>query len=365
MEVFLPDNFSASEIAYRPSSMSPEHVAEVLKYYLPDCSVTSVAELDAPAFHTDNFKVTCSAAGVEQTVLVRKYKTLAPEQINFYIGIISDLETKGVAVAHFLKTIDSQKYSIAINEGWYAVVDFIDAKHFSPTEDNFKNCARAIAGMHQALASLPPDVIDRIDQLSHEGYTYFNIIASYVPQDFLAIQELLTVRPELSAVDSLVLNNIGLCAELAQKLLARFPAMGTLPHQIIHSDLHPHNLLVDSAGKIIIIDFDGMRKSQRGRDIAFAIHRLGRQFFAAGGVEPSVASATRLRQIFLDSYRSRASITVAEEEQLGWLLRDEFLKKTLFVLRSVYLEGKETYRAELPKFFAALREIDYFWPPSL
>ena len=365
MELFQPDNFSTAEITYRPSSRQPGFFYPILRRYIPNCQIESVAELEHPAFNTENFKVVLSDGVARRVVLVRKYKSIQPEQINFYVGIIDQLLQGGVAAVHFLKTADADRPETQYDGAWYAVADFIEARHFFPTQENYAASARAIARLHRALQALPPATVERVDQLSQQGYTYFNIVKQYTVSDFEYFKEFLAKHPAPTQTERLVLEHIDLCLGLAERIARRDAELHALPRQIIHSDLRPHNLLVDQTGRIIILDFDGMRLSQRGRDIAFAIYRLGRQFGAAARQSYDGGQAIELKKIFLGAYQTVTPIDPAEEQLLGHLLCDEFLRKLLFVLRSAYVDGQDTFRKEIPKFLAALREINYFWPEDV
>jgi Ser/Thr protein kinase RdoA (MazF antagonist) len=80
------------------------------------------------------------------------------------------------------------------------------------------------------------------------------------------------LRPKLMSVDELSIRN------LALEALDRFeenvlPGMNTLPRQVIHNDLNPHNLILASAAPFSVagvIDFGDMLEAPRANDVAVA-----------------------------------------------------------------------------------------------
>ena len=137
--------------------------------------------------------------------------------------------------------------------------------------------------------------------------------------------------------------------------------MKKLGKQVIHSDLHPHNILMNGDQVDAIIDFDSMRLSQQARDVAFAIYRFGRQFFVDDNSNVK-EEAPRLVKLFIDSYGVTKKLSEKEIGLLPILVKDEFLKKILCVLNGVYAESNFAWAKDLGKFLAAIDEINYFWP---
>ena len=150
---------------------------------------------------------------------------------------------------------------------------------------------------------------------------------------------------------------------IAQVRISKRALIKNLPQQIIHSDLHPHNVLFKGQAAAAIIDFDCMRLSPVARDVAIATYRFGRQFLVGQKMSETNLrkKAKKLQDQFLTAYQRINPLTPQEIKALPLLIKDEFLTKLLFVLRGAYLEGNISWTQDTIKFIDALKEINYFW----
>lgn len=362
MKIFQPDNFSEAEIRYRELNDILFFVPEVLDHYFSDYCVKAVFQLDRPEINSENYKIIMTRAGKEQTYLLRRFKVLKNRrQINFYLGLLIKLEKRGAKVSHLIKNKKSQ-LSTKTKEGVYSLFKFIEAEYFSPDRASLKSAARAIAQIHQCFNWLSPEDTSQINILSRKSLTYFNKVKNYSLNDFVQIKNIIKKKKNKTKIEVFVLKNIIFFQNIVKEIAHCHPPIKKLPKQIIHSDLHPHNLLIKDKEVAAIVDFDGIRISQQARDVAFAIYRLGRQFFINRNLAAARKEAPLLRNLFIEEYQKIKKLSAEEVRLMLILLKDEFIRKLLFVLKGVYLEDNNTWAKDLPKFLVAFEEINYFWP---
>lgn len=366
MQLFRPDNFSEPAIAFKPSSTEDcAAVAAVLNRYFGTCVVTAQEQLNASEIHSHNFKVELQSAGVSKTVLVRRFKSLTnKEQIVFYLNVIDGLRAQGVKVSEVLRDADGALF-VSHGGDCYAVFAFVDGDHFVPDEASMAAVAAGVAAMHRAFRVLGADAADRLTRYhAHGGNDYFNKIKQYSLRDVDEIEAILASGAAPNGVDvSAVQEALPLLRGAIQYVTDYKERIAQLPKHVIHSDLHPHNVLMRGPELLAIIDFDSMRMSEQARDVAFFIYRFGRQFFVHGTLpEAEIKSrAARVRDIALEAYCAVQPLASEELALAPVLLKDEMIRKTLFVLKGVFLESNTLWAKDVPKFFASFKEIDYFW----
>lgn len=360
MNLFLPDNFSIGEIKFAEYKSDFELFKSVLDKYFSNYIIENVWEIKTAAIHSANHKIEINIDGEKRNILFRKYNTLQLDQIKFYIEILNKISANFDLVSNVIKTKEGDFMSVVEGNN-YALFDFIDGNYFKPDEKSWASAARAVAKMHNVLEDFKKEDIEKIDALSQQGYTYFNKVKNYSTEDFKSIEKIINSKEELTEEDKKALEKIPLYIETVKEIENQKENINKLPLKVIHSDLHPHNFLLKDGEVKAILDFDGMRVSQTARDISFAIYRLGRQFFAQNIMSLSKENCKRLTDIFVENYEKERVISETEKKLLSVLIKDEFIRKTLFVLNGVYKENNNLWKKDLLKFLIAVEEINYFF----
>lgn len=366
MELFRPDNFSEPAITFKPSIPADcAAVSGALTRYFKAGVVTAQQQLNASEIHSNNFKVTLRDGDVARTVLVRRFKSLKnSEQIAFYLNIIDGLRTQGVPVSEVLRADDGACF-VSHGGDHYAVFAFVDGDHFAPNDESMAAVATGVAAMHRAFRSLGADAGEELSRYQASGGSdYFNKIKTYSEGDVDAIAAVLASGAVPEGVDIPAVQEALPLLRAAMRYVEGFTErIARLPKHVIHSDLHPHNVLMRGNELRAIIDFDSMRASEQARDVAFFLYRFGRQFFVRGAVpeERIKSEAARVRDLALQAYTAVQPLSSEELALMPVLLKDEMIRKNLFVLKGVFLESNTQWAKDLPKFFASLKEIDYFW----
>lgn len=359
IRLFTSDNFSNPEIRYKSISKSPDAFKPVLDHYFDVYEIVSITQRDRSEINSENYKVVLNINNEQQVFLLRKFNGLTDhEQIRFFLGLLEKLRQSSVPVTEVITSLNDE-LTIEHDGAPYALFPFIEGVHFSPTIEGLRNIAKAVAGMHRALHQLSPGEVDRIQELSKRSKTYFNIIPRYTVQDFKSLSDRISYLSSSSEMDTRVLTYLPQYIETTEQIETHRKVIEALEKQVIHSDLHPHNVLMHKENVAAILDFDALRVSQRAREVAFAMYRFGRQFFVHG---EDTSSMKDIVATFFDSYKSVYPLSDEERRLLPILLKDEFLTKILFVLKGVYEEGNNAWAGDLPKFLPAIEEINYFWP---
>lgn len=358
--MFQPDNFSSSQIEYTEIPVIPDFVFAVMKCYFKECTVEKVLWLDQPQVNSKNYQVVVSLAGSRKTFLLRKFKILTDhEQIHFYLNLLPILKEHHVPVSTVVKTISGEETALVAGEV-YCLYDFIAARYFVPDEKLFRSVAESIAKMHVAFNQLDQAVDEKVKKYSSFSPVYYNE-KPYSADEFVKFCSIISEQKTVTDGEKQLLASLDIIKKVAADVEKNKQRIEKLPKQIIHSDLHPHNILIDGTAVKAIIDFDSIRVSQQARDVATALYRFGRQFLV--NVEnPSVTLGKHIGDIFLRAYSSVRPLSSEEVELLPLLVQDDFLSKLIFVARGIYVDHNNDWVSDLPKFLKIFQECHYFWP---
>lgn len=360
MNLFLPDNFSDPKVKYEIIDTRFSIFHQILKNYFDNFIIHSILKVGGTAAHSENYKVIYSRQNQLSEVLVRKHKTLQANQIEFYSHLSNKLYQAGAQVSAPLKTRSGDWIMIWENN-YYQLYNFIDAEHFYPQDRDFSCVAQVLARLHLAFNDFDVSDLKLISNISQQGNLYFNVIATYSEKDFIDLRDIINNKSVLTSTDLDVLNEIPNFIRIVKEINKLWPDIEKLPKQIIHSDTHPHNFLLQDNEVKAILDLGGMRISQQARDVAHAIYRLGRQFFVHKILASTKQNAQYLTQLFIKKYSEIKFLSPAEIELMPYLLQDEFIRKNLFVLNGIYKCDNHAWADNLSKFLVAPAEINFFW----
>ena len=70
--------------------------------------------------------------------------------------------------------------------------------------------------------------------------------------------------------------------------------------------------------------------------------------------------SSKLKDMFIESYNEVKNLLDKEKEMMPYLLKDEFIRKNLFVLNGVYKQNNRVWASNLSKFLIAMDEIKFF-----
>lgn len=363
MQLFQPDNFSQFKINFKEYNGDLKPFLKILERYFNDFEIEKIYQVDRAEIQTQNYKIILSNFGKTRTLLLKKYKVLPDlEQTEFYLNFLVLLAEKDLLVSEVLKTTDG-KLTVTIDGAMHSVFNFIEGDHFPPTEESFADVAMNMAKMHNAFNEFDEKYFSQIEKYSQKGYYPFNVIKNYSEEDLTLFEEKIKSKKQKENMEEVLLEKLPVFKNAVAEVEKYKERILNLPKRMIHSDFHPHNILMKDGKVSAIIDFENVRISQQARDIAFAIYKFGRQFFVNsdfnGGALPE---ASRLKDLFIDNYSKVKELSDEEIELLPILAKDTFVRKLLFVLKGVYNEGNDIWINDLPKHSVSIDEINYFWP---
>jgi Ser/Thr protein kinase RdoA (MazF antagonist) len=263
-------------------------------------------------------------------------------------SVLDYLVEEGLPVTAPLKMRDDSTFCVQ-GDSIYVVYDFIDGEHFDGSRYELGMVGYELARIHKGMAEMPyVDDVRRISTplISH-NLTLLEDIFSKVTPGTEFDNYVLSVRDE-------VLD--------ASRRVAEVDFSG-LPMQIIHYDLHPHNLLFRKINPDLeaFFDFDIMRYSQRIRDVAFAMHRFARTFGSQTERQQDVNVDVRDRaELFVNSYTSVEELTDNERKAIPLAVQDEALVRVGIILDGHYNKGRDTWTFDLEKQIETMREGSWF-----
>lgn len=115
--------------------------------------------------------------------------------------------------------------------------------------------------------------------------------------------------------------------------------------QVIHGDLHPHNLLLGNNGETVIVDFGNVSYADFLTDVGFALHRLGRQAVVFHE-KPWQETLEKAIHAFLGAYRMENPLEEHEIALVPAHIDDLLLRKVELNL-GLYCAGKRSWEDAL------------------
>lgn len=365
MKLFQPDNFSSASIKFAKLKQKNKfQLREILDLYYKKYSIISIQQLDGTEINSNNYKVVVSVKGKKTSILLRRFLFLqGKNNIDFHLYLMVLLKKMGVTVCEPVASLDGNLF-IENRSVYYAVFNFIKGTHFKALEGSYLAVAKEIGKMHQVLKILDKKTANKIKKLSKSNNNiYYNKINYiYSVRDLEKIEKKLN-KNKPGSIINVIKQELPFLKNTIQEVGGYLVRIKKLPKSIIHSDLHPHNLLMNSRGVSAVLDFDSMRESERARDVAVAVYRLGRQFLINTHFreEKIKKEATNLKNLFLKEYCAIYPLRKKEIELMPIILKDEFLRKILVVLKGAFEENYFTWAKDIKKFIMAIKEINYFW----
>lgn len=365
MKFFQPDNFSSAAIKFAKLNKNNRFsFCGILDLYFKRYSILSIEQLVGTEINSNNYKVRILVGGRQKTFLLRKFLFLqGKKNIDFYLHLMMLFKKRGIMVSEPVKSLNDH-LSVKSENNYYAFFSFIKGTHFLPSRDGYLAVAKEVGNLHKVLGSLDQKYISKIKKMSQSNVNiYYNRIKTYDIKDLERIEKKIKKIKYQSAVIKTVKQELPFLKNTIQEISKYSSQIKKLPKSIIHSDLHPHNLLMYNQQVSAILDFDSIRESERARDVAAAIYRLGRQFLINTHYteEKINKKAVRLKDLFLKEYCTINPLSKEEIKLMPIILKDEFMRKILVVLKGVFEENYFAWEKDIIKFIMALKEIKYFW----
>ncbi|RLE47859.1 hypothetical protein DRJ25_01380 [Candidatus Woesearchaeota archaeon] len=264
---------------------------------------------------------------------------------------VNFLKENGIKTPTIIRTRDDASF-LEYNSSLYCLYQFIEGEHFDGSQQELKNVATEVARLHKTLEEIPyrTEIMKFSDNpIMHDREPLEKIIKK--------VKE----KEQKDEFDYFVLGLIDEIDERSYKI--NEAKIENLPFQIIHYDLHPHNVLFDTESKelLSLLDFDPLRYSQRARDVGFSMHRFARTCGEKTEKKNDIGVDVRERgRVYLKEYMSQNQLTDEEIESIPLLIQDEAMKRIITILKNHYLNNDPTWSFDLPKQIITLREGEMF-----
>ena len=360
MNVFQPNNHSKWKIDYRP--VTEENALALKKVFLaryPSQAdnvffIEQVAEIEA---NSNNFKISVLKEESPVYFLLRRY----PENrdISSVMGtheVLRYLKEHNLKAPEIVKA-DSGEDIAAEAPYSYTLFKFLKADHYRGTLEELESAAEEFGKMDSLLSRLPnKEKLEKMVAFPEKFLQLREFSVSVWKNIFEAAEKHYQNTHE--EFDAKLLSLKDFISEAVGKTPSEI--YGGLPKQIIHFDLHPHNLLTDGNELVAILDFDSLRHLERMRGVAFAMHRLARQHIVFSKPKDIKSAVDKAREIFLRSYQKTNVLTREELDATAYFLRHESLSRLSYAMKDFYFNGNGAWKADLDKQTAAIAEAGYF-----
>ncbi|MEK7551831.1 MAG: phosphotransferase [Patescibacteria group bacterium] len=362
MKIFLPNNHSKWKIDYK--LVSPDNNENLKKVFLENFSniadsVISIEQVAETEVNSNNFKLGTSKGKKKSFFLLRRYpETRNIDSIKGAHEVLNFLNKSGLKTPEIILS-DSGEEIVHTTPYHYTVFKFLKSNHFKGSLDEIKSAAREFGKMDALLEKLPdatkikkmlefPPKVLKLREFSTEIWE--NIFKE-------AGKHLEETNDEF---DSKLLSFKDFILDAVKKTESLKDEAKTLDKQIIHFDLHPHNLLTDGKKLVAILDFDSLRNFPKMHGIAFAMHRLVRQYIVFAKPKNIKKAVEKAKEIFLNVYQKENPLTELEIKLIPFFLKTEALSRLSYAMKDFYFNGNAAWKGDLDKQTAAIAEAEHF-----
>jgi len=216
------------------------------------------------------------------------------------------------------------------------VTRFHDGKFFS-IHTQLDDLAKNLAYIHKTLKKI------RISLDHDDSQKYYAMLTD---KEFEVIKNLSNKKSQ--TYDRIIYKNIDFLSSITKYLqTSNYNKKYT---QLIHSDLHPKNVLFQNNKLEVILDFGAMRKGSVIEDIAFSSFRFSLYQKKETKIRLSMKK-------FLKNYLTlnKSAIEFTDEE---YFLKKIILERINYILRNRYFYDSNLWVVDIQKHLAALKLAD-------
>lgn len=350
MKLFEPDNHSPDQVELSAVAAEVQQkIEELLKESFPHLFEgvrgIDVESLGGPNINSLNYRISGKyylkflpekKAGFPP----RYYPLISRHLVNCGFRSAGFYTLKGNGGVEFGSTSATGLFT----EGHYFFLqDFISRDLYSGTKAEFIEALNLIQSLESVFTA-------------DSGWQDFRVFGKSSPYQGVDIQaewgkakDLLKSR---GAGDDVFLNStIDVFPELIESFFKRFGkqalAIGEQEEGILHSDLHPHNLLRDKEGHLWVIDHESFRSMPQAVYRGFSIFKLGRKSLSKLHLSPG-----EIKEILSDRFTGEEIAGLKFGAQL------ELIRRIILILDLHYQQGDSRWNSDLKKHTAGLMECD-------
>lgn len=291
-------------------------------------------------------------------ILMRSHKEFGLEFVKTVIRACDYLSDHGCKTPFIIR--DYQLESVVEFEGErYTAYRFIEGTQYQGNVRELISVASELARLDKALLAMghimntemfnkPDQERGRLEEFSREIW-----------EDLISRARNRRIKGVGDYFDAVVIDAAGYIFE-AIEAMDSFENDSLI--QLVHSDLHPHNIITNGQVVLAFVDFDSLRFWERMRAVSFAIHRLVLQYLvnnnvAIVGCQDVIKFA---RDVFIANYDTINPLSEKETVSVGYFIQHEALRRATWVAKNFYLNGVETWKMAIYKQIRSLLEAKYF-----
>lgn len=350
--LFLPDIFSRNVPEFKScSDDTTAEVIEVLKhiYKLDVPSGSTIEKLVGLEINSKNYRITLPSRqlALKQTNRINENATVANQ-----LALSQLLLERGINFPRLLRSHEGDYVSVHNNSSWI-LGDFVSGKYYSGQNDES-------AGLGVLLGSMQ-GILDNLDV---KDLPVSNIVSNWqeTRSVFAEFYKMESDWPHIfPAQDYLLLNDNYEALRKSIDVVEDFKATVIDRPVVTHIDLHPHNILVNNSGKLIVLDVDSLQVSYRLQSIAFAFYKLMRQHVISNKIGLSVENIGNAVQGFAMHYSKGCKLDKSDFGNLQSAAMVEVVRRIGIIIRLNMVHRNTEWNRVLIMHMSALAEIPYLF----
>lgn len=207
-----------------------------------------------------------------------------------------------------------------------------------------RELSKNIANLHIVLSRYPSRFSHTDDDRPYKILT---------DSDLEKIYRNMESKSRISSIDRKFLRNIPFIKECINKDLAYSKTIKRLKSskQLIHSDLHPKNVIFSKGRISAILDFNSLRTGMIEEDLAFASYRF------ASYKKRDVREIKNKIADFIDTYKGHNSIK-NRTKLICYFFRHITLQRLCYIIRMRYFKNSDLWTADFDKQLSLLKLQD-------
>ena len=301
---------------HQRATFDAAELAVVLSYY--DLGILeSITDFPRGSRRSPKVGIVC-----ERGKFLLKRRSIAranPERVRLAHRVQERLAAGGFPLAGLVPTRDGRDTLVQLRDHVYELFDFVAGQSYEHTTEESRDAGRTLARFHQGTEGWPlpvPGVLPAGDY--HDAQPIRTGLCA-IGSTLSSHDSFSGNEAELAALTAFLLSVYDRAAEAAEQ--AGGPQH---PERLIHSDWHPGNLLFRRREVVAVVDFDSLRVSRRGIDVANGALQFS---ITAGGdplTWPDHVDETRF-QAFLSGYESLLPLEDGERRSLPHLMAEALI----------------------------------------
>lgn len=258
------------------------------------------------------------------------------------VALAKTLEAAGLPLPAFRRTAGGAPHYKHGGRVW-ALSGYRPGRYFSGSGDELEQAARGIGRLFRRLSTLPR---------GGRSLTSRVFRPALLADALRVAEETLRSLSRKSAFDRLALEALPELWEQHRRFSVHQKAWARLPRQVVHVDLHPHNLLFAGGRLSCILDPEAYLRSVRLSAAGLSAYKLSREAVISGRRAPE-----GLGRIFFDEFSRECPLTREERERFDQGAVAEILHRVCTILDLHYVRNEQTWDRDLIRHLRALREI--------